>query len=111
MKTRRLGIIMNGVTGRMGTNQHLVRSVLAIRQQGGVKLANEFCALNQLKMPEIRRETVANWRPEAAAAGRNRRRELSLWSPDSRSVGFFAGGALRFVARSSSANGSTAIPT
>ena len=32
----RLGIIMNGVTGRMGTNQHLVRSILAIREQGGV---------------------------------------------------------------------------
>jgi predicted dehydrogenase len=31
---------MNGVTGRMGTNQHLVRSVLAIRAQGGVLLAN-----------------------------------------------------------------------
>jgi predicted dehydrogenase len=29
---------MNGVTGRMGTNQHLVRSVLAIRSQGGVPL-------------------------------------------------------------------------
>jgi predicted dehydrogenase len=40
MATRRLGIIMNGVTGRMGTNQHLVRSVLAIRAQGGVQLAN-----------------------------------------------------------------------
>ena len=40
MRTRRLGIIMNGVTGRMGTNQHLVRSVLAIRAQGGVALAN-----------------------------------------------------------------------
>ena len=33
---RRVGIIMNGVTGRMGTNQHLVRSVLAIREQGGL---------------------------------------------------------------------------
>jgi predicted dehydrogenase len=33
-----IGIIMNGVTGRMGTNQHLVRSLLAIRQQGGVSL-------------------------------------------------------------------------
>ncbi len=33
---RRIGIIMNGVTGRMGTNQHLVRSILAIREQGGV---------------------------------------------------------------------------
>jgi predicted dehydrogenase len=40
MATRRLGIIMNGVTGRMGTNQHLVRSILAIRDQGGVALAN-----------------------------------------------------------------------
>ena len=29
---------MNGVTGRMGTNQHLVRSILAIRDQGGVLL-------------------------------------------------------------------------
>src|SRR5690348_8086274 len=38
MATRRLGIIMNGVTGRMGTNQHLVRSVLAIRDAGGVVL-------------------------------------------------------------------------
>jgi len=33
----RIGIVMNGVTGRMGTNQHLVRSVLAIREQGGVR--------------------------------------------------------------------------
>jgi predicted dehydrogenase len=40
MAERRLGIIMNGVTGRMGTNQHLVRSILAIRAQGGVALAN-----------------------------------------------------------------------
>ncbi|MDE0825459.1 MAG: Gfo/Idh/MocA family oxidoreductase [Akkermansiaceae bacterium] len=38
MKT--IGIIMNGVTGRMGTNQHLVRSILAIRKQGGVELAD-----------------------------------------------------------------------
>jgi len=38
MSERRLGIIMNGVTGRMGTNQHLIRSVLAIREQGGVVL-------------------------------------------------------------------------
>src|SRR5438477_9817242 len=36
----RLGVIMNGVTARMGTNQHLVRSILAIRQQGGVPLAD-----------------------------------------------------------------------
>lgn len=35
----RVGIIMNGVTGRMGTNQHLMRSIHAIRQQGGVKVS------------------------------------------------------------------------
>src|SRR6266487_1395559 len=40
METVRLGIIMNGVTGRMGTNQHLVRSIGAIRAQGGVALAD-----------------------------------------------------------------------
>jgi len=40
MKEHIVGIIMNGVTGRMGTNQHLVRSILAIRQQGGVRLPN-----------------------------------------------------------------------
>ena len=38
MSERRIGIIMNGVTGRMGTNQHLVRSILEIRRQGGVAL-------------------------------------------------------------------------
>ena len=36
MNEKRIGIIMNGVTGRMGLNQHLVRSILAIRKQGGV---------------------------------------------------------------------------
>jgi predicted dehydrogenase len=40
VKTTRIGIIMNGVTGRMGTNQHLVRSILEIRRQGGVPLAD-----------------------------------------------------------------------
>jgi predicted dehydrogenase len=40
MSTRRLGVVMHGVTGRMGMNQHLVRSIVAIRQQGGVTLAN-----------------------------------------------------------------------
>jgi predicted dehydrogenase len=39
-KMARLGIILHGVTGRMGYNQHLVRSILAIREQGGVALAN-----------------------------------------------------------------------
>ena len=33
-----VGIAMNGVTGRMGYRQHLVRSILAIREQGGLLL-------------------------------------------------------------------------
>jgi predicted dehydrogenase len=40
LDTIRVGIIMNGVTGRMGTNQHLVRSINAIRAQGGIGLAD-----------------------------------------------------------------------
>lgn len=36
----RVGVIMNGVTGRMGTNQHLIRSILAIREQGGVAVGD-----------------------------------------------------------------------
>lgn len=41
MKENRIGIIMNGVTGRMGTNQHLMRSIVEIIRQGGVKLSKE----------------------------------------------------------------------
>ncbi|ODT74702.1 MAG: oxidoreductase [Pelagibacterium sp. SCN 64-44] len=40
MAEHRIGIIMHGVTGRMGYNQHLVRSILAIRDQGGILLKN-----------------------------------------------------------------------
>ena len=40
MAEQRLGLIMHGVTGRMGYNQHLVRSILAIRDQGGIALNN-----------------------------------------------------------------------
>ena len=38
MNEKRIGIIMNGVTGRMGLNQHLRRSIHAIMQQGGVRV-------------------------------------------------------------------------
>ncbi len=37
MKRKKIGIIMNGVTGRMGTNQHLMRSIVEIINQGGLK--------------------------------------------------------------------------
>jgi len=40
MAQRKLGIIMHGITGRMGLNQHLARSICAIRDAGGVELSN-----------------------------------------------------------------------
>lgn len=40
MAQHRIGIIMHGITGRMGMNQHLIRSIVEIRKQGGVLLAN-----------------------------------------------------------------------
>lgn len=40
MARHSLGVILHGVTGRMGMNQHLIRSVLAIRDDGGVTLSN-----------------------------------------------------------------------
>lgn len=39
MSLHKLGTIMNGVTGRMGTNQHLIRSIVAIRNQGAHMLS------------------------------------------------------------------------
>jgi predicted dehydrogenase len=35
-----IGIIMNGASGRMGYRQHLLRSILAIRSEGGVLLSD-----------------------------------------------------------------------
>ena len=42
MKTQRIGIILNGVTGRMGMNQHLIRSVLPIIAQGGIQVTDDL---------------------------------------------------------------------
>jgi predicted dehydrogenase len=47
IKTHRVGIIMNGVTGRMGANQHLLRSIVGIIKQGGVKIGD-----NEVIMPD-----------------------------------------------------------
>ena len=47
VKTHTVGILMNGVTGRMGTNQHLMRSIVAIIKQGGVKAGED-----EVIMPE-----------------------------------------------------------
>jgi predicted dehydrogenase len=38
MRTHSIGVIMNGVTGRMGTNQHLMRSIVEIIKQGGIRV-------------------------------------------------------------------------
>ena len=40
MAQRTVRVIMNGVTGRMGYRQHLVRSLLAIRDDGGISFPN-----------------------------------------------------------------------
>jgi predicted dehydrogenase len=64
MSKKNVGIIMNGVTGRMGTNQHLVRSILAIREQGGLLLPDGtrlwpdpiLVGRNQAKLRELAAE-------------------------------------------------------
>src|SRR6201981_3809809 len=77
MSEKRIGIIMNGVTGRMGLNQHLVRSVLAIRSQGGVTLADGsrlvpdpiLVGRNAAKLEQIAKEQgVARWTTDLRAA-------------------------------------------
>ncbi|MDP7743108.1 MAG: Gfo/Idh/MocA family oxidoreductase [Lentisphaeria bacterium] len=67
--THTVGIIMNGVTGRMGTNQHLKRSVADIRDQGGVKVGDDtimpdpvLVGRNPQKLEALAAETgVENW--------------------------------------------------
>lgn len=70
MATREIGIIMNGVTGRMGRNQHLLRSILALRDEGGVVLANGdrlvpnpwLVGRNETKLRAVAHETgVERW--------------------------------------------------
>lgn len=76
-KIHRVGIIMNGVTGRMGTNQHLLRSIAAIREQGGVKVsATEFImpdpiliGRNPVKLEQLaKRSGVDKWSTDLDAA-------------------------------------------
>ncbi|MFC7343553.1 Gfo/Idh/MocA family protein [Saccharopolyspora griseoalba] len=77
MSERRLGVVMNGVTGRMGYRQHLVRSVLAIREQGGVELRDGtrivpepvLVGRNAEKLEEIaKRHDVERWTTDLDAA-------------------------------------------
>jgi len=70
MKTHKIGIIMNGVTGRMGTNQHLIRSLAAIIAEGGLKATENDIILpdlvlvgrNEIKLKKLaERVQVENW--------------------------------------------------
>jgi predicted dehydrogenase len=82
---KRIGIIMNGVTGRMGTNQHLVRSILEIRRQGGVALKNGdrvmpdpiLVGRNADKVAALAKQHgVARWTTDLAAALKNPEDEI-----------------------------------
>ncbi|WBB97666.1 MULTISPECIES: Gfo/Idh/MocA family oxidoreductase [unclassified Solwaraspora] len=72
-----IGIILNGVTGRMGYRQHLVRSLLAIRDQGGLLLADGtrlwpepvLVGRNENKLREVAdRHGLTEWTTDLAAA-------------------------------------------
>jgi predicted dehydrogenase len=65
-KIHKVGIIMNGVTGRMGTNQHLLRSIVAIIKQGGVKLSDTEAILPD---PILLGRNAAKLESLAASAG------------------------------------------
>ncbi len=77
---KRLGIIMHGVTGRMGTNQHLARSIVAIRGQGGVELSDDTRVMpdpilvgrNAAKLEKLAAEHgVRRWTTDLDAALKN----------------------------------------
>ena len=77
MAVQRVGIVMHGVTGRMGYNQHLVRSIAAIRAAGGVPLPNGDRALpdpilvgrNADKLADIaKRHDIARYTTDVQAA-------------------------------------------
>jgi predicted dehydrogenase len=77
MSARKIGVVMNGVTGRMGYRQHLVRSVLAINAEGGVTLSAGERALlkpvlvgrSELKLRDLaRRHGIADWTTDLSVA-------------------------------------------
>jgi len=81
MAQHRLGIIMNGVTGRMGMNQHLIRSIVAIRAQGGVVLKNGdrvmpdpiLVGRSEAKLEQLAKASgIARWTTDLDAALGNR---------------------------------------
>jgi predicted dehydrogenase len=77
MTERTLTVAMNGVTGRMGYRQHLVRSVLAIREQGGVELSDGT---------RVQLEPVLVGRNEIKLRDVARAHDLKRWTTDVREV-------------------------
>jgi predicted dehydrogenase len=74
MASTTLRIAMNGITGRMGYRQHLVRSILPIRDAGGVELADGtkvqvepiLVGRNEAKIREIAEEHgIEHWTTDA----------------------------------------------
>src|SRR5262245_5307920 len=81
MAEKRIGIIMHGVTGRMGMNQHLIRSILEIRNQGGVALKDGTRVMpdpllvgrNAAKVEELaKKHRVERWGTDLDAALKNK---------------------------------------
>ncbi len=77
MSRRSIGIVLNGVTGRMGYRQHLVRSILAIRDDGGLPLPDGtvlwpepvLVGRNERKLAEIaERHGLSDWTTDLHAA-------------------------------------------
>jgi len=77
MKVHTIGIIMNGVTGRMGTNQHLIRSIDAIIKQGGVQVKD-----SERIMPDV----ILVGRNEIKLKALVERTSISKWTTDLESV-------------------------
>src|SRR4051794_27754596 len=85
MSEKRIGIIMHGVTGRMGMNQHLIRSILEIRKQGGVPLKDGtrlmpdpmLVGRNAAKVEALAKQhAVARWTTDLDAALKDPRDEI-----------------------------------
>ncbi len=81
MKQKRIGIIMHGVTGRMGMNQHLIRSIVEIRKQGGVALKDGTRVMpdpmlvgrNAGKLEQLAKQhAIGRWTTDLATALRSK---------------------------------------
>tara|TARA_A100001015_G_scaffold43771_1_gene48112 strand:- start:1374 stop:2522 length:1149 start_codon:yes stop_codon:yes gene_type:complete len=77
MKKHTVGIIMNGVTGRMGTNQHLIRSIVAILDQGGVHINSD-----EVIIPDV----VLVGRSETKLKALSQRTGIEKWTTNLDSV-------------------------